>query len=577
MSRHPDFLRFATAFREGRHEEALSLVDGLLSRFPDQAALHWHRANCLEALQRFDEIAPAIERVLAGQPDFVPAIVKRVQYAGFPEGVDDHWDEHLSDAERERRAAAVEARALQRSRWAESELRRALALQGDNVDALAALSAVLHGRYDEAAVVESEALLGRAIELAPQRVDLLETRAQWRRAAAARWDDDPDDDDTIRTWSGQRYRRSVLEAALADHAACHALEGGHRHAVRMGTLLHDLGRFDEALARFDEALAALPADDPMRTFIVETRARSENGGAGEREQMARLLEDALRGDGKDRTLGDDHATQALLGAAQAIRAGRSVQDALEARISDDPDTQLATSIAQQILNLACEPPPGLVAVDFADYPGYQRRFIARASKALERVGLIRVCDAEAEGLFDMLGQHVLIRFHRDDEGAIGVASFAVKPKWPGWIGFLLLLATGKWKATTMVECVTQFKDGTHLSTQHESLSPFRFDGTIRIERLPQGTPIAELVERHRARVADHRARHPGAVALRATDLAGMERRWRATQRVKRAYRTAVGYVTDDELRGMLGGHYDRFAAKVRERLALLAQDLPAEA
>ncbi len=576
MSQHPDFLRFGAAFRGGRHDEALTLIDGLLARFPDQAALHWHRANCLEALERYDEIEPALERVLAGQPDFVPAIVKRVQFANFAED-DDHWDEDIPDAERERRDAAAEARALERSRWAEAELRRALALQGDHVDALAALSAVLHGRDDAAATAEAEALLARALEFAPQRVDLLETRAQWRRSAAARYDDGPDDEDTISTWSGQRYRRSLLEAALADYAACHALDGGYRHAVRMGTLLHDLGRFDEALARFDEALAALPADDPSREFIVETRARSENNGAGEREQMARLLEDALRGDGKDRNLADDNAVQALLGAAQAIRAGRSVQDALEARISDDPDTQMATSIAQQILNVSCEPPPGLVAVDFADYPGYQRRFVARASKALEAAGLARVCDAEAKGLFDMLGQHVLIRFHRDDDGSIGVASFALKPKWPGWIGFLLLLVTGKWKVYPMVECVTQFEDGTHLSTQHENPSPFRFDGAIRVEHVPRGTAIPALVERHRARVSEHRAQHPQAVAMRADDIEGMERRWRATQQAKRAYRAAVGYVTDDELRGLLGGQYDRFADKVRAQLAVLAADLPAEA
>jgi hypothetical protein len=292
--------------------------------------------------------------------------------------------------------------------------------------------------------------------------------------------------------------------------------------------------------------------------------------------MARLLEDALRGDGKDRNLADDNAVQALLGAAQAIRAGRSVQDALEARISDDPDTQMATSIAQQILNVSCEPPPGLVAVDFADYPGYQRRFVARASKALEAAGLARVCDAEAKGLFDMLGQHVLIRFHRDDDGSIGVASFALKPKWPGWIGFLLLLVTGKWKVYPMVECVTQFEDGTHLSTQHENPSPFRFDGAVRIEHMPRGTPIPALVERHRARVSEHRAQHPQAVAMRADDIEGMERRWRATQQAKRGYRAAVGYVTDDELRGLLGGQYDRFADKVRERLAVLAEDLPGQ-
>ncbi|MBK7043194.1 MAG: hypothetical protein IPH50_05520 [Rhodanobacteraceae bacterium] len=47
MRLHPDFLRFATAFRQARYDEALALIDTLIAANPQAAALHWHRANCL--------------------------------------------------------------------------------------------------------------------------------------------------------------------------------------------------------------------------------------------------------------------------------------------------------------------------------------------------------------------------------------------------------------------------------------------------------------------------------------------------------------------------------------------------
>ena len=578
MAQHPDFLRFASAFKQDRFDEALALIDGLVAQFPQAAALRWHRALCLEQLERYDGIRPELDALLALKPDYAPAIIKRVQFADVElDGADDGFDdEDLDDATREAREREASARALAHSHWAEAELRRALALAPDDVEGLNLLSDVLRYREgaDPAREQEAGRLLDRAIALAPTRIDLLEARANHRRSAAAR-DDASDDDDTVQTFSGLRYARAGLEAALEDYARCHALGGHYRYAVRMGMVLHDLGRYDEALARYDEALAAMAPDDPMRDVVLDTRARSEHNGAGEREQLAKLLESALAEQTGDRSAEDDMAAQALLGAADAIRAGKPVSEALEARLSDDPDTMVAINIAQQILNVAHEAPPELEAVDAKDYPGYQRAFADRVSKAVAPLGLLHVADAEARGLFRTLGQHVLLRFFRDDSGETGIAAFAVKPKWPGWIAFLLMLLTGKWRVTRMVECVTQFDDGAHLSTQHDNPSPFEFEGHIRIERLPARTPVAALVARHLERVAAYKAEHPGAQAMVATDLDGMERRWREGQRVKRAYRASVGYITEPELKRLLGAHHARFGDKVRTQLALLAADYSA--
>ncbi|HRG16930.1 MAG TPA: hypothetical protein PLB00_13100, partial [Pseudomonadota bacterium] len=471
MSLHPDFTRFSVAFKQARHQDALDLIDALIAAHPQAAALHWHRANCLEKLERYAEIAPTLNHLLTLKPDYAPAIVKRVQFADIDAGGDEgeNEDEDLADDERARIDAEQRARALAASMRNEAELRRALAIDPDLVDGLFLLSNTLRYRDDgNSQVAEADALLDRAIELAPLRVDLIDARASLRRAAAMRYDDGPDDADTVRTFSGLRYSRSRLEAALADYETAFALSDEYRYAVRKGMLLHDLGRHDEALAAYDEALATMAADDPKRGFILETRAKSENNGAGEREQMARLIESGLIGDGRNRKLDEDIAAQALIAAANAIRAGKSVSEAIESRVSDDPDTLMATNIAQQILNVAHEPPPELELVDAAGYPSYQRRFVDAAARDIGALGLRHVGDAEAKGMFLILGQRVLLRFFADDTGEIGVASFAMKPKWPGVIGFLFLLLTGKWRVHRMLECVSQFDDGTHLSTQYDN-------------------------------------------------------------------------------------------------------------
>ena len=91
--------------------------------------------------------------------------------------------------------------------------------------------------------------------------------------------------------------------------------------------------------------------------------------------------------------------------------------------------------------------------------------------------------------------------------------------------------------------------------------------------MPRKTSIRNLVARHIERVADFKRAHPANVAMVADDIEGMDLRWREGQRVKRDYRASIGYITENELKRLLGAHHARFGDKVKTQLAMLAEDL----
>lgn len=568
----PEFDQFKRAFKAENFDSALQSLKRLLARYPQSFALRWHHVRVLEKLERFAEARIALNKVIELRDNFVPALIMQVQ-------LDFH--EYERNAEEDEFDAEPIQKQQARFDAIEERLYKILSIDPNAVDALHMLSGLLRGHEGNMHLAKADQLLNRAISLAPERVDLLEDRANSFLARAIDQDDNNNNaDNVVTTFSGMHYSRNILEQALADFKTCYELSRQHRYGLRVGSILHDLGRFDEALATYDNVLAHVPEDDPYRPFIVERRARSENNGGGEREQMAKMLEAAVAKDGKDRGLDEDNIAHAVLSAANAVRAGKSVSDALEARLSDDPDDIMATSIAVQIINVANEPKPELVAVDPKDFPTYQQQFIAQCKDKLSPLGLHHVCDAEAQGMRLMLGQSVLLSFFADEFGETGVACFSMKPKQPNLVGFLYLLFTLKWKVlaatrktTKMVECVSQFTNGDHLSTQYQSVSPFEYGPPIYIEKLPANASAAELVAVHLQRLEEYKAEYPIAKAMRAVDLEGMEERWVRGQSVKRNYRAQLGYVTDTELQKLLGIHYDKFAQKIRAKIKVLAADL----
>lgn len=586
---HPDFDRFARCRKNGQHAEALALLEGLIAEYPQSAALYWHKVQCLQDLQRDAEVPAALNLLLSRRPDYVPALLKRVEFSGWeldalaplPPTADDYDDEYEDEEpvlspEDAAALAKHQQLALQLRQRSVQDLRTVLRLDATQHHACFLLSELL--RYppeqagDEAAkdVAEADALLDRAVVLAPDSLEYRLARARLARSAAMlTGDENMAETEQVQTFTGMRYSRTKLEAAARDFGHCWQIEKNARHALQLGSVLHDLGRFEEALRCYDETLAVIAEDDPLREYLLERRAASDNNGAGEREQMAAMLMAALSESGGNRSQAEDIEAQALLGAAAAICRGATLESALAANLSEDPDTMTAMNIAQQILNVANEPAPGLQEVNAKDYPAWQRRHVDAVAKAAGKQGLVHLADVEAMAMFNMLGQHVLLRLFRDASGEIGMASYCLKPKWPGMLGFLLMFFTGQWKVHRMTECVTHFSDDGSITTQPENPSPFSYGDKIQVNKLPSKASVADIFQQHQAAVAAYRAAHPGVQAMIALDVAAVEARWVAGQQLKRAYRESVGYITDEELQRMLGAHYERFADKVRTQLKLM--------
>lgn len=577
MAQHPRFESFKAAWQAGDHAQALAHIDAVIADHPRVAALHWYRASCLEKLERFAEAHAAVTHVLALNPDHAAALAKQVELDWTVEEAAYSDGKKLTPA----RIAALERRAQEHQRRQIAQLRRAVVLDPNLADAWFGLSQLLRPGIDDIADeakeqanaranAEADSLLQQAIQLDPQRIAFRLARVEHLCMRAMVTDDTTPPQECVVAYSGMRYRRAELEAALQELELCTQFSDDFRLRVRKARVLHDLGRFDEALAQYDAVLQQLPPDSPQHESIRQLRRRSEDQGAGERHGLAELLQSVVAKG--DRNQADDAEATLLLSAARAVRKGKSLDEALAERAPEAPDDETAIALAEQILDVAYQDPPGLVAVDAAGYSPAQRKHAERQRKALQAAGQRHIACAEAAGMTLALGRRVLLGLYADAGGAATTITFALEPRWPGVIGFVQQFLTGKWKTQYMTECVTYFDDDAYLITQYENISPFDYGSVVDIARLPRSASVAALVARHAQRVADYQQTHPQARPLNGDDLASIEANWRRGQAIKRAYRRSVGYATDSELRALLGSNYTRFADRVRGKLQLLAPD-----
>jgi hypothetical protein len=159
------------------------------------------------------------------------------------------------------------------------------------------------------------------------------------------------------------------------------------------------------------------------------------------------------------------------------------------------------------------------------------------------------------------------------DGHVTAAAFSMRPKWPGFMGWLVMLFRGQYKTANVVELETVFSNGTVLCTNNAGgINPYGQGPHFLQEKLPAGTAPAAVLERHMARVASHAALHPRYTIREIRTLEEVSRQQAEQVRQKNAYRRSIGFVSEEELRAMMGDQYDQIAPKVREKLKLMAEE-----
>ena len=213
-------------FLAGKHAEALAAVDALLAEYPNEGPMLWQRARILDKLERYEEARVAVKRVLEVRRDFAPALVLRAELGDEDEGYDP-----------------------------EPDLRRAIANDPKLGRARYLLALVLGSRDEKSE--EAKVQLDTAIELDAQLHEALAARAGWSRIGALteQAQDTPDGPDVVTTFTGLKFSRARIEAALTDFERAIAIQAVPNYRFARADLLHLLGRYER---RSPRSIACLP-------------------------------------------------------------------------------------------------------------------------------------------------------------------------------------------------------------------------------------------------------------------------------------------------------------------------------
>ncbi len=94
---------------------------------------------------------------------------------------------------------------------------------------------------------------------------------------------------------------------------------------------------------------------------------------------------------------------------------------------------------------------------------------------------------------------------------------------------------------------------------------------IHVEDMKKNASITQLLQRHETRMKMFLKNYPDVQCPPVSTLADIDKANNHTIKLKTEYRKSINYISPEELRLMLGKHYNRFGEKVIEKIHILAQ------
>lgn len=400
-------------------------------------------------------------------------------------------------------------------------LRRVLVLEPERARAMYWLADTLLMRGD-GHEREALALLDKSIALAPDLLKARNRRADFLLATAREIDASSE---IVTDDKGQRSDKRKLEAALADFQFILQHKRTERAVMRAANALLRLGRKQEAAQLFDQMLEKIGGNDPKRDTLERLHPQTPPGHDAQSTASAwgGKLKKALKGTSPQAT---------------------------------------ALRFAMQIYQAAFEPAPGLRKVDAKHLPPYQRKFADQCTKALQPLGFKCLDDAEAVHLSERDGQPALMRIFTHPTLGVFIAR-AYPPS-------LRQRLCGQ--LDTYVEGMAMLSNDVFVGVCRSSRDVLDFGGkAYRLNIVPPQAPLLEMVKRQRKHLGAAWKEFPGVHLIVPQDLTDLEEQWVRRNSAKKAHRQAIDYVTEEELRRLLGPQFEPLHAQVDALLEQLVQ------
>ncbi len=358
--------------------------------------------------------------------------------------------------------------------------------------------------------------------------------------------------------AGQQHHATCLERAVADYRRARADLDRDEWRLVEGECLLDMQRWEEAEALFADTVERMQA----ALGDVEPEAWSQPAFRLERAREG-LRRAQTQDEGEDEAMleGVDEILAMLgeVGQADGAEELRSVRDTFARLRSDEarqrsereadvdrPDRD-ALHIAQQIVARHANTPERLEAFPQELLDRKAAKYYNRVRDQLIALGFEHLGDVEPLNHSETTGQRVMIRIMRAPDKRT--------------IAALWRLA-GPFSVVEAVELESLLADQSIVLTNNTgAANPFAAPPLIDQESLPQDCPLPLLVETH-----GRRLQGSATAAVPIADMDSVVALQERQRLIKRDHARQQGWISEPELRGLLGASYRELGPRVQALL-----------